>query len=131
MRPGFCRVSLPFFMSDAELAFVLEALKMVATEGWKILPQYVVNPQTGQWRHHTCSVLRDNKSLYSLRFNSGKITVNERRVSGMYSRYYPMMYYRKYPYYNEINHSIDTTPMIVSQLYTFIFVKNAKWIYYL
>ncbi|KAM3966077.1 uncharacterized protein ACR2FA_012947 [Aphomia sociella] len=82
LRPGFCRVSLPFFMSDCEVAFVLEALKMVATEGWKILPQYVVNPQTGQWRHHTCTVLRDRKSLYSLRFGDGKITTHERRVSG-------------------------------------------------
>ncbi|XP_013191411.2 uncharacterized protein LOC106135602 isoform X2 [Amyelois transitella] len=82
LRPGFCRVSLPFFMSDAEVAFVLEALKMVATEGWKIMPQYVINPETGQWRHHTCSVLRDRKSLYSLKFNDGKISAHERRVSG-------------------------------------------------
>ncbi|XP_053616260.1 uncharacterized protein LOC128678632 isoform X3 [Plodia interpunctella] len=82
LRPGFCRVSLPFFMSDAEVAFVLEALKMVATEGWKIMPQYVINPETGQWRHHTCSVLRDRKSLYSLKFNDGKISSHERRVSG-------------------------------------------------
>ncbi|XP_035443365.2 uncharacterized protein LOC118271388 isoform X1 [Spodoptera frugiperda] len=82
LRPGFCRVSLPFFMSDTELAFVLEALKMVATEGWKILPQYVVNPETGQWRHHTCAVLRDRKSLHSLRFNDGKMTSHERRISG-------------------------------------------------
>ncbi|CAH2088065.1 unnamed protein product [Euphydryas editha] len=82
LRPGFCRISLPFFMSENELAFVLEALKMVATEGWKILPQYVVNPETGQWRHHTCSVLRDKKSLYSLRFNNGQITAHERRISG-------------------------------------------------
>ncbi|XP_013148494.1 PREDICTED: uncharacterized protein LOC106111068 [Papilio polytes] len=82
LRPGFCRVSLPYFMSDTELAFVLEALKMVATEGWKILPQYVVNTETGQWRHHTCSVLRDRKSLYSLRYNDGQMTAHERRVSG-------------------------------------------------
>ncbi|CAK1542707.1 unnamed protein product [Leptosia nina] len=82
LRPGFCRISLPFFMSECELAFVLEALKMVATEGWKILPQYAVNAVTGQWRHHTCSVLRDKKSLYSLRFHDGKITAHERRVSG-------------------------------------------------
>ncbi|CAH0591407.1 unnamed protein product [Chrysodeixis includens] len=82
LRPGFCRVSLPYFMSDTELAFVLEALKMVATEGWKILPQYVVNPETGQWRHHTCSVLRDRKSLHSVKFNDGKMTCHERRISG-------------------------------------------------
>lgn len=71
-------------MSDSELAFVLEALKMVATEGWKILPQYVVNPETGQWRHHTCSVLKDKKSLFSIRFNDGKMTAHERRISGMF-----------------------------------------------
>lgn len=69
-------------MSDSELAFVLEALKMVATEGWKILPQYVVNPETGQWKHHTCSIIRDMKSLHSLRFKDGKISACERRVSG-------------------------------------------------
>ncbi|CAG4937893.1 unnamed protein product [Parnassius apollo] len=82
MRPGFCRISLPFFMSDTELAFVLEALKMVATEGWKILPQYVINTETGQWRHHTCPKLRDRKSLYSLKYNDGQITAYERRISG-------------------------------------------------
>ncbi|KAI8441053.1 hypothetical protein MSG28_009321, partial [Choristoneura fumiferana] len=82
LRPGFCRVSLQYFMSDSELAFVLEALKMVATEGWKILPQYVVNPETGQWKHHTCSIIRDMKSLHLLRFKDGKISACERRVSG-------------------------------------------------
>lgn len=56
LRPGFARVSIPFFMSDSEIAFVLEALKMVATEGWKLLPQYILNPETGEWRHNTNTV---------------------------------------------------------------------------
>lgn len=58
LRPGFARISLPFFMSDSEVAFVLEALKMVATEAWKLLPQYILNPETGEWRHHTNTVCR-------------------------------------------------------------------------
>jgi hypothetical protein len=53
LRPGFARISLPFFMPDEEIAFVLEALKMVATEGWKLLPQYILNPETGEWRHRS------------------------------------------------------------------------------
>lgn len=56
LRPGFARISLPYFMNDQELAFVLEALKMVATEAWKLLPQYILNPETGEWRHHTNTV---------------------------------------------------------------------------
>ncbi|PSN33000.1 hypothetical protein C0J52_19749 [Blattella germanica] len=82
LRPGFARISLPFFMPDSEVAFVLEALKMVATEGWKLLPQYILNPETGEWRHHSNTVFRDRKWLGSIRYVDGKMTVNERRVSG-------------------------------------------------
>ncbi|PNF15326.1 hypothetical protein B7P43_G00938 [Cryptotermes secundus] len=82
LRPGFARISLPFFMSDSEVAFVLEALKMVATEAWKLLPQYILYPETGEWRHHTNIVFRDRKWLGSIRYVDGKMTVNERRVSG-------------------------------------------------
>lgn len=56
LRPGFVRISLPYFMSESEIAYVLEAIKMVATEGWKLLPQYVLNPETGEWRHHSNTV---------------------------------------------------------------------------
>lgn len=69
-------------MSEAELAFVLEALKMVATEGWKLLPQYVLNPDTGEWRHHTNSVFKERKWLGSIRYTDGKMMASERRVSG-------------------------------------------------
>lgn len=82
LRPGFARVSIPFFMSDAEIAYVLEALKMVATEGWKLLPQYILNPETGEWRHNTNTVFRDRKWLGSIRYVDGKMQTFERRVSG-------------------------------------------------
>ena len=38
-RPGFVRLNLPYFMSDHAVDFVLEAVKMVAEHGWKLLPQ--------------------------------------------------------------------------------------------
>ncbi|XP_066254164.1 uncharacterized protein [Euwallacea similis] len=82
LRPGFTRISLPYFINDAELAFVMEAVKMVATEGWKLLPQYVVDLETGEWRHHTNAVQKDRKWLSSVRYIDGKMTMNERRISG-------------------------------------------------
>lgn len=69
-------------MNDAELAFVMEAVKMVATEGWKLLPQYIVDLNTGEWRHHTNAVSKDRKWLANIRYVDGKMTVNERRISG-------------------------------------------------
>ncbi|XP_008201968.1 uncharacterized protein LOC100123495 isoform X2 [Nasonia vitripennis] len=82
LRPGFARLTFPYFMSEAEVAFVLEALKMVATEGWKLLPQYVLNPETGEWRHHTNSVFKDRRWLGSIRYTDGRMSASERRVSG-------------------------------------------------
>ena len=61
LRPGFSKISLPFCISDADLGFILEALKMVATEAWKLLPQYILNPETGEWRHHSNSVSKMRK----------------------------------------------------------------------
>lgn len=69
-------------MSDAEVGFVMEALKMVATEGWKLLPQYVMIPETGEWRHHTNSMCKDRKWLGAIRYVDGKMTMNERKISG-------------------------------------------------
>nr|CAH7716424.1 unnamed protein product [Callosobruchus chinensis] len=82
LRPGFTRISLPYFINDAELAFIMEAVKMVATEGWKLLPQYVVDLDTAEWRHHTNAVSKDRKWLSSIRYIDGKMTMNERRISG-------------------------------------------------
>ncbi|XP_071641002.1 uncharacterized protein [Temnothorax longispinosus] len=82
LRPGFARLSFPYFMSEAEVAFVLEALKMVATEGWKLLPQYVLNPDTGEWRHHTNSIFKERKWLGSIRYTDGRMNATERRASG-------------------------------------------------
>ncbi|CAH1106305.1 unnamed protein product [Psylliodes chrysocephalus] len=82
LRPGFTRISLPYFITDAELAFIMEAVKMVATEGWKLLPQYVVDLETAEWRHHTNAVSKDRKWLSSIRYLDGKMTMNERRISG-------------------------------------------------
>lgn len=38
-RPGFVRINLPYFMDEETVQFVLEAVKLVAKEGWKLLPQ--------------------------------------------------------------------------------------------
>lgn len=81
LRPGFTRISFPFFMSDSEVGYILEALKMVATEAWKLLPQYQVDKRTGEWRHHSNSLLKERKWLQSIRYNDGKMLFNDRRIS--------------------------------------------------
>lgn len=57
---------------------------MVATEAWKILPQYTVNPETAVWTHHTYTLMRDRKSLKSIKYMEGQMNVSERKYSSMY-----------------------------------------------
>jgi hypothetical protein len=38
-RPGFTRLNLPYFMSEEEADFALQAITFVAQHAWKFLPQ--------------------------------------------------------------------------------------------
>ena len=51
MRPGFSRLSLPYFASPAEIAYALAAVHAVANHGWRLLTLYRLDAKTGEWRH--------------------------------------------------------------------------------
>ncbi|XP_077984669.1 uncharacterized protein LOC144439269 [Glandiceps talaboti] len=63
LRPGFARLNLPYFMSDDSVDFVIKAVAMVAEHGWKLLPQYMFNPETGEWKHRHHQVFQDRRWL--------------------------------------------------------------------
>uniref|UniRef100_A0A336LW48 CSON006245 protein n=1 Tax=Culicoides sonorensis TaxID=179676 RepID=A0A336LW48_CULSO len=90
LSPGYTRITLPFFMSDNEVGFILEALKMVATEGWKLLPQYEIDVKTKEWRHHSNSLAKERKFLSTIRYIDGKMLFTDRRISGAGT--YPQSY---------------------------------------
>jgi hypothetical protein len=46
----------PRFSSDEEVDFILDAVAFVASEGWKLMPQYIFNNETAEWKHHTDQV---------------------------------------------------------------------------
>ncbi|XP_037051860.1 uncharacterized protein LOC119085529 isoform X4 [Bradysia coprophila] len=82
IKPGYTQITLPFFMTETEVGFILESLKMVATEAWKLLPQYEVVPETGEWRHHSNSLAKERKWLGAIRYTDGRMMFNDRRISG-------------------------------------------------
>ncbi|MEN0063407.1 MAG: aminotransferase class V-fold PLP-dependent enzyme [Myxococcota bacterium] len=51
VKPGWVRVNFNYFISDLAFEFILDAVELVAEEGWKLLPYYRFEPQTGLWRH--------------------------------------------------------------------------------
>jgi selenocysteine lyase/cysteine desulfurase len=51
IKPGWVRVSFNYFISDAVLRYIVDAVHFVATHGWSLLPQYRFDPYTGLWKH--------------------------------------------------------------------------------
>ncbi|WP_327356098.1 aminotransferase class V-fold PLP-dependent enzyme [Streptomyces sp. NBC_01304] len=53
LKPGWVRVSLNYFMAPAVVDYVIEAVRLVAEEGWRLLPEYRFDLRTGLWRHRS------------------------------------------------------------------------------
>ena len=47
IKPGWVRVNFNYFISEAVFAFLLDAVDLVATDGWRLLPDYAFEPATG------------------------------------------------------------------------------------
>ena len=51
IKPGWVRVSFNYFITETVFDFIVEAVDLVAREGWRLLPQYRFDPATGLWHH--------------------------------------------------------------------------------
>jgi selenocysteine lyase/cysteine desulfurase len=51
IKPGWVRVSFNYFISEATFRYIVEAVELIATHGWLLLPDYRFDPYTGLWRH--------------------------------------------------------------------------------
>ena len=51
IKPGWVRVNFNYFLSDTVADYVVEAVRLVARDGWRLLGDYVFEPDSGHWRH--------------------------------------------------------------------------------
>ncbi|KAL8616794.1 hypothetical protein ACOMHN_017831 [Nucella lapillus] len=81
LRPGFTRLNLPYFLSQDQLDFVLQAVTLVAQHGWRLLPQYMFNPETGEWQHRERQVFKERKWLGHISYASGQMEYSVPKVT--------------------------------------------------
>ncbi len=48
---AFTRLSFNYFMSETVFQYILDAVHLIANEGWRLLPLYSFDPGSGLWRH--------------------------------------------------------------------------------
>jgi selenocysteine lyase/cysteine desulfurase len=51
LRPGWVRLSFCFYLTDATARYIVDAVDLVATDGWRLAPDYRFDVATGMWRH--------------------------------------------------------------------------------
>src|SRR6185312_13213733 len=50
---AFTRISFNYFISETVFDYIVEAVHLIARDGWKLLPLYRFDPVTGLWQHRS------------------------------------------------------------------------------
>ncbi|HEX2901877.1 MAG TPA: aminotransferase class V-fold PLP-dependent enzyme [Jatrophihabitans sp.] len=51
IKPGWVRVNFNYFISEAVFSYLVQAVRLVARDGWRLLGDYRFEPATGLWKH--------------------------------------------------------------------------------
>jgi selenocysteine lyase/cysteine desulfurase len=85
IKPGWVRVNFNYFISEAMFQFILRAVELVASDGWKLLPHYRFDAATGLWRHRG-GLVEPPLSLDDVRYVDGAMGYPEHRRHAPESR---------------------------------------------
>jgi selenocysteine lyase/cysteine desulfurase len=78
IKPGWVRVNFNYFISEAVFEFILAAVHLTATEGWKLLPYYRFEPTSGLWQYRD-GLTVPAMSLADIDYSSGAMQYREHR----------------------------------------------------
>jgi selenocysteine lyase/cysteine desulfurase len=70
IKPGWVRVNFNYFASEAVFEYLLAAVDLAASEGWRLLPQYRFEAATGLWKH-AGGQARPPMSLFDVDYSTG------------------------------------------------------------
>ena len=74
IKPGWVRVGFNYFLSERMADYIIQAVSLVADHGWKMLPYYRFEPQSGLWLHRDAAEIR-RYSLEDLSYADGVPTL--------------------------------------------------------
>ena len=78
IKPGWARVNFNYFISEAVFEFILRAVEIVASDGWRLLPDYRFETSTGIWRH-AGGLARSPMSLRDISYAGGRMNWPQHR----------------------------------------------------
>jgi selenocysteine lyase/cysteine desulfurase len=79
LKPGWVRINFTWFLTDAVIDFLIEAVRLVARDGWRLLDDYRFDPVSGGWSHRAGQAAPP-MSLYDVCFDGGEVSWPHRRL---------------------------------------------------
>jgi selenocysteine lyase/cysteine desulfurase len=73
IKPGWVRINFTWSVSDAVGRFLVDAVRLVARDGWRLLDDYRFEVATGRWTHRDGEVAAP-WSLADVRIEGGQVT---------------------------------------------------------
>ncbi len=80
IKPGWVRVNFNYFIPEEVFRFLVEAVEFIAEDGWKLLPIYEFEAETGLWFHRE-RPRRPRSRFDDLNYSSGKLECSSVRLS--------------------------------------------------
>ncbi|WP_395695438.1 aminotransferase class V-fold PLP-dependent enzyme [Nocardioides sp.] len=81
IKPGWVRVNVNYFVSDQVVDYLVEALRLVARDGWRLLGDYRFDPATGRWRHRD-GLVTPPLSLRDVSYAGGRVSMPANDATG-------------------------------------------------
>jgi len=81
IKPGWVRVNFNYFVSDEVADYIVEAVRMVARDGWRLLGDYRFDVAGGRWRHRD-GLVEPPISLRSISYAGGRPHMPSERMTG-------------------------------------------------
>ena len=72
IKPGWVRVNFNYFLTERVFNYLIEAVHLAADHGWRLLPDYLFDPATANWRHRLGRP-EPSLRLSDLSYRSGKL----------------------------------------------------------
>lgn len=79
VKPGWVRINFTWFLTDQVIDFLIEAVRLIARHGHRLLDAYDFDPASGCWTHREGRV-PPPMSLHDVRYDAGRVSWPTRRL---------------------------------------------------
>ena len=79
VKPGWVRVNFNYFIDDETFDYIIDAVRLIASEGAALLSSYTFEPSTGLWRHRDADRIAPPMSLHEVDYSGGAMSYPDRR----------------------------------------------------